>query len=187
MLESLITSKTRLKLLTKFFMNPGTKAYLRELAKEFNESTNSIRLELNRLKEANLLTSNSSGRTILYSANTEHTLFNEIHSLIEKYMGVDKIIDILVKKIGFVKSAYLIGDYAKGIDSGLIDIILLGKINEPELDRIAKQRSQEISRKIRTLTLTEIELRTLWNQLDMDNALLLWGEVISYDALIDLK
>ena len=101
-------------------MNPGTRAYLRELASEFEESTNSVRVELNRLAEANLLSSETSGRTIQYSANVNHALFGEIHSLVEKYMGVDQIIDKLVKKLGKVKSAYLIGDYARGIDSGLI-------------------------------------------------------------------
>ena len=55
MLKSLITSKTRVKLLLKFFINPLTKAYLRELAKELDVSTNSIRLELNRLEKSNLL------------------------------------------------------------------------------------------------------------------------------------
>ena len=44
MLETLITSKTRVKLLMKFFLNPGTRAYLRGLATEFDESTNSVRV-----------------------------------------------------------------------------------------------------------------------------------------------
>ena len=133
MLDTLITSKTRVKLLMKFFLNPGTRAYLRGLAAEFGESTNSIRVELNRLSEAKLLSSESSGRTIEYRANVNHALFGEIHSLVEKYMGVDQIIDKLVKKLGDVKSAYLIGDYAKGIDSGLIDIVLVGNIDKINL------------------------------------------------------
>ena len=96
MLDTLITSKTRIKLLMKFFLNPGTKAYLRGLATEFGESTNSIRIELNRLTKANLLSSENSGRIIEYHANVNHALFNEIHSLVEKYMGIDQIIDKLV-------------------------------------------------------------------------------------------
>ena len=55
MLDTLVTSKTRIKLLMKFFLNPGTRAYLRSLADEFGESTNSVRVELNRLSEAGLL------------------------------------------------------------------------------------------------------------------------------------
>ena len=80
-------------------------------------------------------------------------------------MGVDQIIDKLVKKLGHVDSAYLIGDYANGIDSGLIDIILLGDINKMSLDSIAEKRSREIHRKIRSLVLTKDELQQLWSQI----------------------
>ena len=168
----------------KFFLNPTTQAYLRGLAAEFGESTNSIRLELNRLKKAKLLSTESSGRTIKYRANVTHPLFTEIHSLVEKYMGVDQIIDKLVKKLGQVEVAYIVGDYAKGIDSGLIDIVLIGNINQSELERIANKRGQEISRKIRPLILTKQELRQLWLQLDMDKSLLIWGEAIEREEFV---
>ena len=178
MLETLITSKTRIKLLMKFFLNPGTRSYLRELATEFDESTNGVRVELNRLMEADLLTVKSSGRIIQYTANPDHTLFDEIRSLVQKYMGVDQIVDKLVKKLGHVKSAYIIGDYARGQDSGLIDIILIGNINKIELNRVADRRGKDISRKIRPMVLEIEELQKLWEQLDMDNALLIWGDPI---------
>ena len=72
----------------------------------------------------------------------------------------------------------MVGDYAKGIDYGLIDIILIGNINKTELDRIAERRGKDISRKIRPMVLTKNELKSLWKQLDMDNALLIWGDPI---------
>ena len=55
MLESLITSKTRLRLLIKFFLNIANKGYLNSLANEFGESTNSVRKELNNLSSAGYL------------------------------------------------------------------------------------------------------------------------------------
>ena len=70
-------------------------------------------------------------------------------------------------------------DYARGIDSGLIDIILLGKINKMELDRIAERRGRDISRKIRPMVITVKELRSLWKQLNMDHALLIWGNPVT--------
>jgi len=179
MLDTLITSKTRVKLLMKFFMNPGTRAYLRELASEFGESTNSVRVELNRLSKAEIISSKNVGRTIKYHANPEHSLFNELQSLVRKYAGVDKIIDTLIKKLGDVQTGYLVGDYARGIDSGLIDIILIGKINKMELDRIAEKRGKDISRKIRPMVVTVKELRSLWGELNMDHALLIWGAPVT--------
>ena len=178
MLDTLVTSKTRVKLLMKFFLNPGTRSYLRELASEFGESTNSVRVELNRLSKAEIITSENTGRTITYQANVEHSLFNELHSLVRKYAGVDKLVEKLIKNLGNVKSAYLVGDYARGIDSGLIDIILIGEINKMELDRIAERRGIDISRKIRPMILTEKELQSLWKQLNMNHALLIWGNPV---------
>ena len=60
-----------------------------EVETEFNISTNSIRVELNNLSKAKLLSSRNSGRTIKYRANTKHLLFDEIHSLVNKYIGID--------------------------------------------------------------------------------------------------
>ena len=179
MLDSLITSKTRVKLLMKFFLNPGTRAYLRELASEFDESTNSVRVELNRLSKAKIISAENVGRTIEYHANAEHSLFIELQSLVRKYAGVDKLVETLIKKLGDVETAYLVGDYARGQDSGLIDIILIGKINKMELDRIAERRSKDISRKIRPMVITIKELHSIWDGLDMDHALLIWGNPIT--------
>ena len=179
MLDTLITSKTRVKLLMKFFLNPGTRAYLRELASEFDESTNSVRVELNRLKKAKIISAENAGRTIEYHANEEHSLFNELQALVRKYSGIDSIIENLInKKLGDIETAYLVGNYAKGIDSGLIDVILIGKINRMELDRIAERLGKDISRKIRPMVLTVGELHSLWNQLNMDYALLIWGNPV---------
>ena len=109
MLDSLITSQTRIKLLLKFFLNPESRSYLRELADEFGESTNSVRVELNRLTEAGLLCSADEGRTKVYRANTKHPLFPEIHSMVRKFTGIDQLIPQVLSKLGDIHSAYIVG------------------------------------------------------------------------------
>ena len=89
MLQTIITSKARIRLLFKFFLNPGVKAYLRGLATEFDESTNAIRVELNRLVDAKLLKVEKDGRNKFYSANTNHPLFPEINSICHKSAGLN--------------------------------------------------------------------------------------------------
>ena len=71
MLDSLITSKTRLRMLIKFFINTANKGYLNGLANEFNESTNSIRKELNNLSAAGYLLKVKSNNKVIYNANTK--------------------------------------------------------------------------------------------------------------------
>ena len=176
MLETLITSKTRLKLLLKFFMNPETRAYLRELASEFGESTNGIRLELNSLTKAKLLKSRNVGRTVVYRANKNHTLFSDIQSVVQKYVGIDHLVDDLISELGQIDAAYIIGDYAHGSDSGLIDLVIVGEVNQYVLQRLVDKTSAIISRKIRPLVLDREELSRLWNHLDIEHALPIWGE-----------
>ena len=177
MLESLITSKTRIRLLLKFFLNPESRAYLRELASEFGESTNGIRLELNSLTKAKLLKSSNIGRTVVYRANKDHTLFTDIQSVVQKYVGIDHLVDDLISELGQIDAAYIIGDYAHGSDSGLIDLVIVGQVKVDVLQRLVNKTGKIISRKIRPLVLDQEELQHLWNHLDIEHALPIWGSI----------
>ncbi len=174
MLDSLITSKARLKLLLKFFMNPETSAYLRELATEFGESTNNIRVELNRLTKAKLLVSENAGRTVLYKANVKHTLFTDIQNVVQKYVGIDRLVDDLISQLGQLEAAYIVGDYARGVDSGLIDLVLVGQVNQEVLQRLVDKTANAIARKIRPLVVKHDELKAHRDQLDIEHALPIW-------------
>ena len=55
MLSGLITSKIRIQILMRLFLNPERNAYLRELAGEFGASPCHVKNELDQLKEADLL------------------------------------------------------------------------------------------------------------------------------------
>ncbi|MEI6823713.1 MAG: ArsR family transcriptional regulator, partial [Bacteroidota bacterium] len=100
MIEALITSKTRIKLLLKFFLNSEKESYLRGLENDFSESTNSIRLELNKFEKAGLLNTSTKGNKKIFKANTQHPLFSDINSILNKYVGIDQIIKRIVNKLG---------------------------------------------------------------------------------------
>lgn len=157
MLDSLITSKTRLKLLLKFFMNSSTKSYLRSLAEEFNESTNAVRVELNRLSEAGILKGMPEGNTIMYRANQQHPLFSDISNIVKKYIGIDQIIDQVISKLGDLKLAFITGDYAEGKDTGIIDLVLVGDINKMYMIDLVEKAESLIHRKIRYIILNDAE------------------------------
>jgi DNA-binding FadR family transcriptional regulator len=106
LLTGLIASKTRIKLLMRFFFNPEARSYLRELAKEFNVSSNAVREELNQLKKTDLLISEKNGRQVFYKANTEHALFPELKSMVSKVMGIDQVIDSIITRLGNLERAY---------------------------------------------------------------------------------
>ncbi len=127
MLDSIITSKTRIKLLLKFFLNSQTKSYLRNLEQEFGESTNAIRVELNRLEGAGLLSSEILGNRKYFSANTKHPLYNDINNILKKFVGIDKLIERVISQIGDLEKAYLTGDFAIGRDSKIVDLVMVGE------------------------------------------------------------
>ena len=177
MLDSLITSKTRIKLLIKFFLNPETKSYLRQIAEEFGESTNSVRVELNRLADANLLNVKSDGRTKLYQANSNHPLFGGIREIVSKTIGLDRLVEDLVSRLGKLEFAFISGDYAKGMDSGLIDLVLVGKVDKAQAEKLALKIEKIIKRKIRLLILSPDEFLSLKERFLSENILPVWGEV----------
>ena len=153
----LISSKTRIKLLVRFFFNPGTRSYLRELAREFNVSTNAVREELNQLTETRLLSTEKNGRSVFYQANTDHPLFPELKSMVTKVMGLDQVMDSIIKRLGHLEKAYPIDDYAQGMDTGIIDLVLVGNIDQYHLNDLTRKTERYIKRKIRPLVMTRDE------------------------------
>ena len=174
LLSGLISSKTRIKLLVRLFFNPSTRSYLRELAKEFDVSTNAVREELNQLKKTRLLKTQKSGRQIFYMANTAHSLFPELKSMVSKVMGIDQVIDGIVNRLGDLERAYLIGDYAEGKDSGIIDLVLVGNIDRYHLDDLTRKTERYIKRNIRSLVVSRSEYRDLLPKLKDQPQVLIW-------------
>jgi predicted nucleotidyltransferase len=184
MINALITSETRIKLLRKFFLNSSTRAHLRGLESEFGESSNAIRLELNRFEEAGLLHSLRDGNKKIYQANSSHPLFGDIHSIIMKEAGIDRVIEKVIHRIGNLICIYLTGDFARGKDSPVIDLILVGEnIDREYLARKVMQAEELVGRKVsyvvlhpdeadcHLLKLKKSDLLPLWNS--EENKLLL--------------
>lgn len=167
-------------MLLKFFSNSSASAYLREMAKEFGESTNSIRCELNNLSEAGYLISEEKGRSIYYSANLKHPLYNELKSLVHKYLGIDKILEDVIHKVlqrlGKLELAFITGDYAEGRDSGIVDLVIVGDIDQEYFKHCVDKVEKLIKRRVRSLVLTMPEFERNRVQLNPDKALWLWKE-----------
>ena len=160
MIGTLISSKTRIKLLLKFFLNSETTSYLRGLESEFGESSNSIRLELNRLEGAGMLTSSMKG---------------EVHNILLKYIGFDQIIEGVIERLGDVKKVYVTGEFAKGLDSQIIDLVFIGDIDKEYLVRLISRTEPLIKRKIRYISYSNQEETNIdWAKLDF-KPLLLWS------------
>lgn len=175
MLESLITSKTRVKLLVKFFINAQTRSYLRSLESEFGESSNAIRLELNRFEKAGLLETEVEGNRKYFRANIQHPLFDEIHRILMKHVGIETLVENVVNNIGHLQRAFITGDFAKGIQGKIIDLALIGKdFDYNYINQLIKKAEKLVSFKIRYLTLTEDEQKSFLE--NEEPFLLIWSD-----------
>ena len=149
MLETLITSKTRLRLLIKFFISQANHGYLNGLASEMGESTNSIRKELNRLFDAGYLVKLKNNNKVKYKANTNHPMFEILQKVVHKHLGIEHIIEAVLDRMGKIKKIILVGDYANGVDSGKIEIFLVGEnLDMDYISNIEFKVEKLISRKI---------------------------------------
>ncbi|HHF58172.1 MAG TPA: ArsR family transcriptional regulator [candidate division WOR-3 bacterium] len=172
--SGLITSKTRVRIIMRLFHNPKQYAYLRELSDEFGLAPSQVREELKQLNSAGLLSNKKNGRQILYSANTDHPLFPELHSMVRKALGMDRILESIISRLGDLEKVYLIDDYAEGKDTGLIDLVLVGRIDQANLADLVTKTERYIGRKIRTLVLTSEEYQGTQRFLKKRPQLLLW-------------
>ncbi|WP_276133172.1 hypothetical protein [Polluticoccus soli] len=158
----------------RFFLNPGTTAYLRGLAEEFNESTNSIRIELNRFEEAGMLLSESRGNKKMYMANRTYPLLSDLHRILLKYIGIDRVIEVVIDRMGQLDRMYLAGDYAKGKDTGIIDLVFVGNVDKVYLINLVSKAEKLVDRKLRFLTYEAEEWEKLMPAHDKEKYLLLW-------------
>jgi len=175
MLETIITSKTRINLLLKFFLNSNNKAWLRLLESEFPESSNAIRHELRRMEKPKLLISYPQGNKKIYQANIKHPLFPEIKSLLMKHFGLDRVIERVTKNLGNLDEVYLVGKLAKGQKSKMIDLWFVGdRIDKKYLLNAVEKAETKISRKIRYVTLSQNEFMEFSKNAKENELLLLW-------------
>ena len=149
MLGELITSKTRLRLMIKFFVSQANSGYLNGLANEMGESTNAIRKELNHLQNAGYLNKVKVNNKIEYKANIKHPLFEVLQKVVLKHLGLEDIVETVLERMGPVDQIILVGDYANGVDSGLIEVFLIGQnLNMDYIAQLENKIENLIGRKV---------------------------------------
>ena len=177
MIETLISSKTRIKLLLKFFLNSKNTAYLRNLEEEFGESSNAIRLELNKFEKAGFLDSSSEGNKKIFSVNTKHPLFADINRIIMKMTGLEYVVDYVLQRIGDLEKVYLVGNMSRGKATDIIDLVLVGNnLNKTFLIEQIEKAEKKIDKKIRYVHYTTREFDLAKIQEPGMHPLLIWSK-----------
>ena len=149
-------------MLIKFFISAANNGYLNGLANEFNESTNSIRKELNNLSAAGYLLKSKKNNRVIYNANTSHPMFGILQKIVRQHLGLEQIVETVIERIGDVDQIALTGEYSKGIDSGKIEIIINGlDVNEDYLNNIKPKIKKKIGREVSFLLNQKLDLNSI--------------------------
>ena len=183
-LDTIFTSRTRILLLLTFFSNVRNTGFLRGLAEEFGESTNSVRTELLRLADAELILSCDNGRRRYYRANPRHPLFPELRDLSHKTLGLDCIRQILAPRRD-IQLVLVIGAYARGRDSGTIELMIVGRDKDPDVDGLIIRAEEASGRCIRPFLFSEKQFLTLRRSLRLDHVLVLREDAGAAEKLLE--
>jgi predicted nucleotidyltransferase len=168
-LDKIFTGKIRVQLLTKLLLNPTSTVYLRGLERDLGVSSNTVRLELNKLSDMQLIqehTETFNTKIKQYTVNTNHPMFKSLRGVILQHVGLDQIIENVLDKLGNVDEVYLTGDLASGKNSPFVDLVLVGEIDKAYLYNLIEKAEILIDKKIRVglylpLEFTEKKLKEL--------------------------
>jgi hypothetical protein len=151
-LDKIFTGKIRVQLLTKLLLNPASTVYLRGLERDLGVSSNTVRLELNKLSDMQLIqeqTDDENIKTKHYSVNTKHPMFKSLRGVIMQYVGLDQIIENVLDKLGNVDEVYLTGDLALGKNNPFVDLVIVGDVDKAYLYQLIEKAETLIDKKIR--------------------------------------
>ena len=174
-LDNIFSGKIRIALLTKLLLNPASKVYLRGLEKDLGVSSNTVRLELNKLQEMHLIEAQEDSdntKVKNYVVNQGHPMFKTLRGIIMQFVGLDQIVDQIIKKLGNLDQVYLTGDLAEGKNSPFVDLVIVGNVDKAYMYQLIEKVEPLISKKIRVglfkpSEFSEDLLATLENKLQL--------------------
>jgi hypothetical protein len=134
LLKRLFTSKTRVKLLTLFLLNPEEEYFIRELTRRLDEQINSVRRELDNLKKLGLLKSRMKNRKKFYVVNQKFPLFTELQGIVLKTTDQNAKVVESIMRLGKVEFLLLSGFFLK--KDSEVDLLLVGDVEKDDLQNL---------------------------------------------------
>lgn len=155
-LEQLFGSKTRVKIISLFLLNPERAFFVRELTRKLNTRINSVRRELIILSKIGFLKKKSEGKKIFYSVNSSFIFYDELLAMVEKTGKSGDKISEEVKNLGDIVFATLSGEFTSN-NATKVDLLMVGRVNRPKLIKFIKKLEKDVSREINYTVLTQKE------------------------------
>ncbi|MDI6716700.1 MAG: nucleotidyltransferase domain-containing protein [Actinomycetota bacterium] len=133
MLSELITSKTRVKILTLFLTHPDERFYFKNLINRLDVPPTGLQSELKKFERIGLLLSKREGNIKFYWVNKNFPIYEELKSIILKTVGLADALREKLSEVGHIDFAFIYGSVAKNLEDARSDIDLM-VIGDPDLD-----------------------------------------------------
>ncbi len=159
MLNDLIISKVRVKLLTIFLSAPGKIIHVRELVRQAKEEINAVRRELAHLEKAGMVFKEQRANRLYYSFRKDNPLYFDLLGLIAKTTGLGGAILKNRNKLGRIKLAMLSGKFVRNIAGSAekVDLLIVGNVVIPEVAVLVREEELRKGREIFFTPMTEEE------------------------------
>jgi len=159
MLEHIVTSKTRRKILSLFFSYPTEFYYLRKIVREIEEEVNAVKRELDILEDAKVLHKERRLNKVFYTLNKSYLYYDEFLRIFTKMSPLAIRIHKNILKVGKIKYCALSTKYAKKtpIKEDEIYLLFVGTLVVPEIALIIDESEKEFGREINYTIMTEEE------------------------------
>ncbi len=159
-LEDLIISRVRVKMLSLFLSHPGTIFHVRDIVRKVDEEINAVRRELAHMEKAGMVSKEARANRLFYLFRNDYPLYFELLELIGKTHGLGWDIIKHRPKLGKIKFAMLSGRFLRGLSkrgATDVDLLVVGTVVLPELSQIVKAEEVKRGRELNYTVMTEEE------------------------------
>ncbi|MDI6772688.1 MAG: nucleotidyltransferase domain-containing protein [bacterium] len=155
-LEVLLGSRGRARLLAIFTTHPGEEYYAQQLMRLTGLSEGSVRHALRRLEDVGVLVARRHGRERLYRLNEHHPVAPELKQMVYKTAGLGDVLRVAVSQQPGITSAFIYGSVAGGGErpSSDLDLLVIGEPDREKLAAALEEAERTLRREINLVTMT---------------------------------
>lgn len=149
-----------------FYSNPNRSFYVREITRKIDEQINSVRRELANLLSIGIISSDNTDNKLYYEVNQSYEYYDPLLAIFGQGAGktsaptktTDKTATERekIKALGNVVAALYTGQFTRD-ESGGIDFLVVGDVNQHALQRFIKELEEQEGKEIRYALMTAEE------------------------------
>jgi hypothetical protein len=160
LLEDIIISRVRVKILVLFLSNPGIIFHVRDIVRKVDEEINAVRRELSHMEAAGMVSKEQRANRLFYAFRKDYPLYYELMELVDKTSGLGYDIIKNKAKLGKIKFAMMSGRYIRGLakkSGNDVDLLVVGTVVLPELSQLVKAEESRKGNELNYTVMTEEE------------------------------